>query len=85
MRKGKTVPPTIPAPRRTKPPKPAPIFAVPAGSAARLQDIAITDVFTSGLVAVGDTARVTVTVESQGFEGKAANLQLLDGETMLDQ
>ncbi len=64
---------------------PAPIFAVPTGSAARLQDIAITDVFTSGLVAVGDTARVTVTVESQGFEGRPAKLQLLDGETVLDQ
>ena len=64
---------------------PAPIFAVPAGSSARLQDVAITDVFTSGLVAVGDTARVTVTVESQGFEGRPAKLQLLDGETMLDQ
>ena len=63
----------------------APIFAVPAGSAARLQDVAIADVFTSGLVAVGDTVRVSVTVESQGFDGRPVKLQLLDGETVLDQ
>ena len=63
----------------------APIFAVPAGSAARVQDVAIADVVTSGLVAVGDKARVAVTVESQGFDGRPVKLQLLDGETVLDQ
>jgi hypothetical protein len=62
-----------------------PLFTVPVGSAQRLQDVAITDVFTSGLVSVGDTARVAVTVESSGFEGRPVKVELRDGDKLLDR
>ena len=62
----------------------APVFAVPAGSSARLKDVAIVDVFTSGLVSVGDTASVSVTVESEGFDARPVKVELRDGEKLLD-
>ena len=62
----------------------APLFTVPAGSSARLKDVAVVDVFTSGLVSVGDTARVSVTVESQGFDARPVKVELRDGDKLLD-
>ncbi len=62
----------------------APLFAVPAGSSSRLKDVAIVDVFSSSLVAVGDTAMVAVAVESQGFEAQPAKVELREGDTLLD-
>jgi hypothetical protein len=61
-----------------------PVFAVPCGSSKRLRDIAIVDVFTTGLVSVGDTVRVAVTVESQGFDKESINVELKDGDKVLD-
>jgi hypothetical protein len=62
----------------------APVFAVPCGSPRRLSDVAIVDVFSSDLVSVGDTARVAVTVESQGFDKRPVKVELRDGEKLLD-
>jgi hypothetical protein len=62
----------------------APLFAVPVGSRARPRDVAIADVFTSGLVSVGDMAAVSVTVESQGFDGRPAKVELREGAKLLD-
>ncbi len=62
----------------------APVYTVPVGASARLQDVAIVDVFTSGLVSVGDTARVSVTIESQGFDKRPVKVELLDGDKLLD-
>lgn len=62
----------------------APVFAVPVGPTVRLRDVAVVDVFTSGLVSVGDQARVSVTIESQGFDSRPVQVQLLDGEKLLD-
>ncbi|MEA3366012.1 MAG: hypothetical protein U9Q79_10270, partial [Candidatus Hydrogenedentes bacterium] len=56
-----------------------PIFVVPPGSSERFHDVSIVDVFTSGLVAVGDTAVVSVTLESSGLDGQTAEVRLLDG------
>jgi len=61
----------------------APVFPVPPGSSARLRDLAIVDVFTCGVVSVGDTAKVAVTLESQGLDGQDVEVQLLDGEETL--
>jgi hypothetical protein len=61
-----------------------PVCTVPVGSTQRLQDVAITDLFTSGLVSKGDTARVAVTVESQGFDGRQVKVELKEGEKLLD-
>ena len=61
-----------------------PVFTVPVGSRRRLQDVAIVDLFTTGLVSVGDTARVAVTLESQGFDRRPAKVELKDGDTLLD-
>jgi len=62
----------------------APLFAVPVGSSTRPRDVAIADVFTSGLVSVGDSARVSVTVESQGFDARPVKVELRDGSRVLD-
>lgn len=62
-----------------------PIYTIPAGSTTRLQDVAIVDLFTSGLVSVGDTARVAVTLESQGFDGRPVQVELKDGDTLLER
>ena len=61
-----------------------PIYPVPTGSATRLRDVAIVDVYTSGLVSAGDTASVSVTIESQGFDGRPVKVELLEGEQTLD-
>ncbi len=62
----------------------APIFAVPTGGSARLRDVSIVDVSTSGQVAVGDTARVIVDIESQGFDKRPVKVLLKDGDQVLD-
>lgn len=62
----------------------APIYPVPVGAATRLRDVAIMDVFTSGLVSAGDTASVSVTIESQGFDGRPVKVELVEGEKTLD-
>ena len=61
-----------------------PIFAVPVGSSTRLHDVAIVDVFATDLVSVGDTARVAVTIESQGFDKRPVKVELKDGDKLLD-
>jgi hypothetical protein len=60
-----------------------PIFPVPVGTATRLRDVAIVDVFTTGLVSLGDMARVSVTVESQGFDKRPVKVILKDGDKEL--
>jgi hypothetical protein len=62
----------------------SPVFTVPCGSSKRLRDIAIVDVFTTGLVSVGDTVRVAATVESQGFDRENVTVELKDGDQVLD-
>ena len=61
-----------------------PIFTLPVGSANRFKDVAIIDVSSSGQVAVGDTAKVGVVIESQGFDGKPVKIILKDGTLVLD-
>jgi len=65
----------------------APVYAVPIGSTADIQDVAIIDVYTSGLVAKKDTVRVHVTIEAPGFDGQLTKVELVahsrEGETVL--
>lgn len=65
----------------------APVYAVPVGSTADIQDVAIIDVYTSGLVAKKDTVRVHATIEAHGFDGQATKVELVahsrEGETVL--
>src|SRR5262249_33694019 len=61
-----------------------PIYAVPVGSGTRLRDVAIADVFAPGLVSVGDTVSVAVSIESQGLDDRVANLELREGDQTLD-
>jgi hypothetical protein len=58
----------------------APVFPVPVGSTTPIRDVAIADLFTPGLVSVGDTVSVSVTVESQGFEGRQVKVELYEGD-----
>jgi hypothetical protein len=62
----------------------APVFTIPVGSTERLKDIAIVDLFATGLVSVGDTARVAVTLESTGFDKRTVKVELREGKTLLD-
>jgi len=59
------------------------IFTVPLGAVDRLPDVSIVDVYTSGLVALGDTVSVHVTVESHGFDGRPITVELKDGEELI--
>lgn len=60
----------------------APVFAVPAGSAAPLREIAVVDVFAPDLVSKGDTVHVAATLEVQGYPEQAVKAVLLeDGKT----
>jgi hypothetical protein len=61
-----------------------PILAVQTGVQRRLKDVAVVDVFTSNLVSVGDTVRVAVTIESQGFDKRPVKVQLKEGDKLLD-
>ena len=61
-----------------------PIFVAPMGSSQRQQDVSVVDVYTSGLVAKGDTVSVHVTLESQGFDGRPVKIDLKDGDEVLD-
>jgi hypothetical protein len=61
----------------------APIFVAAMGSSVRHQDVSVVDVYTSGLVAVGDTVAVHVTLESQGFDGRPVQVELKDGDEVL--
>ncbi len=59
------------------------IFAAPLGAVERLPDLSIVDVYTSGLVAIGDVVSVHVTVESHGFDGRPVIVELKDGDEVL--
>lgn len=62
-----------------------PIFAIlPPGSQAPLKDVAIVDVSSAGQVALGDTARVSVTIESQGFDKRPVKVELRENGAILD-
>lgn len=60
------------------------LFTVPIGSRRRLQDVSIIDVYTSSEVAIGDTVRVAVTIESHGFDERSTTVELREGEKTLD-
>jgi hypothetical protein len=61
-----------------------PVFAIPTGAAAKARDVSIVDVSTSGQVTLGDTARVGVVLESQGYDGKPVKVIVRDGDKVLD-
>ena len=61
-----------------------PIIAMPLGSGERIKDVSIVDVYTSGLVAVGDMVGVNVTLESVGFDNFPVKVELKDGDEILD-
>jgi hypothetical protein len=61
-----------------------PVFAVPVGSTQKARDVAIVDLFTSALVSRGDTAKVAVTLESNGLDHRPVKVELKDGEQLLD-
>lgn len=62
----------------------APIYTVPVGVPTRQKDLAIVDVFTTGLVSVGDTVRVSVTLQSEGFDKRPIKVELREGDKLLD-
>lgn len=62
----------------------APVFAVPPGGSARTRDVAIVDTFAPPEASKGDTVPISVTVESQGFDGQAVQVRLMEGDTLLD-
>ncbi len=61
-----------------------PVFTVPVGSAKRLQDIAIVDLYTTEVISVGDTAHVSVTIESNGFDGRPVKVELKEEDKVIE-
>ena len=59
------------------------IFTAAVGAVERLPDVSIVDVYTSGLVAIGDMVSVHVTIESHGFDGRPITVELKDGDEVL--
>src|SRR5262249_62343650 len=76
-------PPGVGGPRQSAA-KNTPLFAFPAGSSQLLQDVRIADLFTTGLVSVGDTARVAVTLESTGFDNRPVKVELRENDKVID-
>ena len=64
----------------------APIFTVPPGSEAPVRDLSVVDVFAPDLVSVGDTVRVAVTLELQGYKEAPVKVLLFqdDGKDPID-
>lgn len=62
----------------------APVFTIPTGSDTKVRDVSIVDVSTSGQVNVGDTAKVGVVLESNGFDGESVKVIVRDGDKVLD-
>ena len=61
-----------------------PIFTVPVGPVRQLQDVAIVGVDAASPVSVGDKVRVAATIESQGFDKRVGQVDLKDGDKVLD-
>lgn len=60
------------------------VFAVAVGSKQPLPDVAIVDASAPGVVFVGDTARIAITIESHGLAGTNVPVRLLEGKKLLD-
>ena len=58
---------------------PAPVWAVPIGSAVPLQDVTILDAFAPTRTSVNDVVSVVATISSHGFEGRSVNVSLEHG------
>jgi len=56
----------------------APLLAVPAGSDAPVRDVVVSDLFGPDLVSVGDTVRVSATLELQGYPQQPVKVTLVD-------
>ncbi|HTU24965.1 MAG TPA: hypothetical protein VMF30_06185 [Pirellulales bacterium] len=59
---------------------PAPVFAVPIGSERPLADVAVVEISLPAEVAKDDTVSATVTLASQGFDGRKVAVELHDGD-----
>jgi hypothetical protein len=62
----------------------APVLAVPVGTTKNLNDVSVVDVSSPGQVTLGDTAKVSVLIESRGYDGKPVKVELFDGKKLLD-
>ncbi|MEX0994198.1 MAG: hypothetical protein WD599_01640 [Balneolaceae bacterium] len=63
---------------------PGPIFTVPVGDTARIQDIAITEVMTNETGYTNTRQPVDLTVRQYGFIGETATIQLRKDEEVLE-
>jgi len=62
-----------------------PVYAFAPAADSRAKDLSIIDVHSSGRVALGDLARVTVLIESHGLDKRQASVQLKEGERVVDR
>lgn len=62
----------------------APVIPVAPGGSARTRDVALVDTFAPAEVSKGDTVPISATIESQGFDGRAVKIRLLEGDAVLD-
>ena len=61
-----------------------PIITVPVGADGRPKDVALVDVFSPGVVSKGDTAQISVAIESAEYDGQVVAVTLQTGKTVLD-
>jgi hypothetical protein len=61
-----------------------PIYTVPIGSSARLRDVAVTELFATDTVSIGDQVKATASIESDGFDKRQVQVELLDGDKIVD-
>ncbi len=61
-----------------------PISTVPVGPMRQLQDVAVVGLDAASPVSVGDMVRVAATIESQGFDKRVVQVDLKDGDKVLD-
>jgi len=62
-----------------------PIWSVPAGSRRGLDDVSLLGVITPQNIALGDRVNIVATVRARGFSGLQAEVELLDGQDLVDQ
>jgi len=62
-----------------------PIWSIPAGSRRGLDDVSLLGVITPQNIALGDRANIVATVRARGFSGMQAEVELLDGQSIVDR
>lgn len=59
-------------------------YTIPCAGTATVSDVTLIDLDLPGEITLGDTVRITATIESHGFDGKTATIRVLETNQVLD-